>query len=272
MRIGRPRLEEREGRLAHRVPVESSLGPDELWFSVESRNSDLVTDRSEAALLGLLLPAMQRREEVRVEGQISGRFLHNLDGPFQFLLNSEFPWLERVPIRAEEIVPPPPRAPGVATGFSAGIDSFSVLADHHYGNPPPGHRLTHLLYNNVGSHGAEGNDLFAARYERLGPAVERIGLPFVAVDSNLMSFYDEKLSFKVTYTLRNAVVALLLQGGIGRSFHAAGTVLGKRSRYRPLRDIAFLDPILLPMISTEALDAVSAGGHYTRVEKTLQVA
>ncbi|HUF88932.1 MAG TPA: hypothetical protein VMR66_03000, partial [Gemmatimonadota bacterium] len=47
---------------------------------------------------------------------------------------------------------------------------------------------------------------------------------------------------------------------------------GKRSRYRPLRDIAFLDPILLPMISTEALDAVSAGGHYTRVEKTLQVA
>lgn len=56
------------------------------------------------------------------------------------------------------------------------------------------------------------------------PAADRIGLPFVAVDSNLMAFY-KSLAFKDTYTLRNVTVALLLQAGIGRSFHAAGTVV-----------------------------------------------
>lgn len=270
MRIGKPHLLERDGQSAYRVAVDSAHGIGELWFGVEPRFGDLMTDRSEAALLGLVLPAMLRGQDIHLEGTISGRALHNLSGPFQSVLASVIPELRKVRIHAEVVAAPPRPAAGVATGFSAGIDSFSVLADHHYGDPPPGYRLTHLLYNNVGSHGPAGNPVFRARYERLKPVADRMGLPFVAVDSNLMSFY-EGLGFKLTYTVRNAVVALLLQAGIGRSLHAAGTIL-ERTHTGPANDVAFSDPVVLPMVSTEALDAVSVGGVYTRVQKTLQVA
>lgn len=271
MKIGRPRLVERDRKLEYRVDVESLEGATELWFGVAEEHGDLVSDRADAAVLALLLPAMRAGEDLYVEGPVSEKLHYGLSGLFQAVMQHLVPALRPVRIHAAEIGPAPGRAQGVATGFSAGIDSFSVLADHHYGSPSPGYRLTHLLYNNVGSHGGTGNPLFRLRYERLRPAADRIGLPFVAVDSNLMAFY-ENLAFKDTYTLRNVVVALLLQAGIGRSFHAAGTVVSGPPPTLPLHDIAHLDAVVLPMVSTEALDAQWVGGNYTRVEKTLQVA
>lgn len=272
MRIGVPRIVERDGGVEYRVDVEASAGPRELWFRVDASHGDLVSARADAALLGLLLPAMRAGEDVDVQGEVSERLLYNLSESFQFVMRFVIPELREVAIRAASGGVAPNRARGVATGFSAGIDSFWVVAEHHYGEPVPGHRLTHLLYNNVGSHGPEGNPLFRRRHARLRPVAERIGLPFVAVDSNLMSFYRSDVSFKHTYTVRNVVVALLLQAGIGRSFHAAGTVLDGTPPSLPLKDIAHFDPVILPMMSTEALDAVWAGGTVTRVEKTLQVA
>lgn len=272
MRIGPPRIVRRDHGAEYRVEVESSAGTAELWFRVSDEHADLVSDRSDAALLGMLLPAMASGEDVRIEGPVSERLYYNLSGPLQFAMRHVIPGLRSIRIHPSEVVSGARRVGGVATGFSAGIDSFSVLADHHYGDPPPGYRLTHLLYNNVGSHGVEGNPLFRMRYERLRPVAERIGLPFVAVDSNLMSFYGEDVSFKRTYTVRNVVAALLLQAGVGRTFHAAGTVLSGVPPSLPLKDVAHFDPVILPMMSTEVLDAVWAGGTYTRVEKTLQVA
>lgn len=271
MNLGRPRRIERDGALEYRVGVEFSQGATELWFSVDERHADLVSDRADAALLAMLLPAMVLGEDLTVQGPVSEKLHYGLSGLLQTLMRHLVPELKPIRIHTSEIGPGAERAKGVATGFSAGIDSFSVLADHHYGNPYPGYRLTHLLYNNVGSHGDTGNPLFRARYERLKPVVDRIGLPFVAVDSNLMDFY-EGVGFKHSYTLRNVVAALILQAGIGRSLHAAGTVVNGIPPSLPLNDIAHLDPVILPMVSTESLDAEWVGGHYTRVEKTLRVA
>lgn len=40
----------------------------------------------------------------------------------------------------------------------------------------------------------------------------------------------------------------------------------------PATDIAYTDPVTLPLLSTEGLDVFSVGSEYTRVEKTLRVA
>jgi hypothetical protein len=272
MRIGRPRIEERDGRVEYRTAVESGSGPPELWFAVAREHGDLLSNLADAALLTLILPAMRAGEHVRVEGPLSEKLLYNLGGIFQSVVARVIPSLSRARIDAREAVSPVERARGVGTGFSAGIDSFSVLADHHYGNPSPGFRLTHLIYNNVGSHGeAGGTALFRLRYDRLMPVAERIGLPFVAVDSNLPAFFDG-LDFKETYSLRNTVVGLLLQKGLGRSFLAAGTTVMGPPPTLPVHDISHLDPSLLPMMSTEVFDAVWVGGDQTRVAKTLRVA
>jgi hypothetical protein len=271
MRIGAPRIVQRDHGVEYRVEVESRVGAGELWFGVSEEHRGLVSNRADASLLGLLLPAMQAGEDIEIEGAVSERLHYHLSGPFQFVMRHVIPDLRPIRIRPAAIESTDRRASGVATGFSAGIDSFAVLADHHYGDPPPGFRLTHLVYNNVGSHGRVGNPLFRLRYERLKPLADRIGLPFVGVDSNLMSFY-EHVKFKHSYTVRNATVALLLQAGIGRSFHAAGTVLTGAPPSLPLKDVAHFDPVILPMMSTEVLDALWIGGTTTRVAKTLQVA
>lgn len=58
------------------------------------------------------------------------------------------------------------------------------------------------------------------RRERLKPIVERIGLPFVTVNSNVSTFY-QGWRFQATHTPRNTSVALLLQQGIGRFLYVS---------------------------------------------------
>ena len=83
MRIGRPRLESWESGVAYRVPVETRGSTSELWFRVGREHGDLLSDRADAALLGLILPAMKAGEDVEVEGAVSPRLLYHLSGPFQ---------------------------------------------------------------------------------------------------------------------------------------------------------------------------------------------
>jgi hypothetical protein len=206
---------------------------------------------------------------LEVEGAVSDRLVFNMRR-LQSVLRLVLPQLKPLEVvfanvsNAESAL-----APGVATGFSAGVDSYAVLADYHYGTPPARFRLTHLLFNNVGAHWAGGESLFEKRYQRLRPVAERIGLPFVKVNSNLDAFYAG-FTFESTHTFRNAAVALLLQRGIGTFLYASGygyadTFVGEASTSN------HSDAVTLPLMSTGAVSALSVGSEYSRVEKTLKL-
>jgi hypothetical protein len=157
-------------------------------------------------------------------------------------------------------------------GFSGGIDSFSNYYDHSGDRAPEEYRITHFVHNNVGSHGqdATGKDhsVFAQRYEALRPVADSLGRDFIKVNSNL----DEVIGmdFQLTHTVRNAVIALLMQKGIGKFLYAS-TYSFKKTRVEPWHDMAVLDPIALPLLSTESLECIASGGQHTRVEKTMCV-
>jgi hypothetical protein len=66
-------------------------------------------------------------------------------------------------------------------------------------------------------------------------------------------------------------VALVLQGLISKFIYASAFSysdfhVGKNY------DLAYVDPILVPLLGTEGLDCISHGGQYTRVEKTARIA
>jgi hypothetical protein len=274
MKISKPEIRQQENQLLSTVQVESLDGSSTLWYSVEKKFGDLLTDFSDAPLVALLIPAMANGEDIHISGTISERLFYNLSGPYQPYLQCFFPALRRVSIHPENVQARNQRASGVATGFSGGIDSYSILADHHYSrNVPEAFRLSHLFYNNVGSHGQgeEAERLFRERYARLAPVAERIGLPFIAVNSNLDSFYKKGLGFVKTLSQRNPSVPLLLQGGIVRCMYASGISFKEIAKGNPL-NFSYFDLITFPMLSTEALDLFSVGSEYTRVEKTLRVA
>jgi len=272
MKISKPQIVQENKLIIYRVGVESIKGNETLWYSLHESFGDFLSNSCDAPLVALLLPAMAIGEDIHINGMISERLLYNLSGPFQRLLQHVIPSLRHVKIHPEGVwrgkADP---APGVATGFSGGIDSYCVLADHYYSNILEQFKVTHLLFNNVGSHGSGGERLFRERYNRLLPVAELLGLPFLIINSNLDSFYGKRLGFQQTHTLRNASVALLLQGGIGRYMYASGFNYSD-AFVGPTYDIAHSDTITLPLLSTDTLDAFSVGSEYTRVEKTLHVA
>ncbi len=270
MKISSPEIVQQHGNVLYRVSVDFSKGTQTLWYSLSAEFAALVCDRSDAALVALLIPAMVCGEDIYISGTVSEKLYYNLSVRYQHILQSLIPSLHLIKIYPSNVEPASYKAAGVATGFSAGIDSFSVLSDHHYKEVPLGFRVTHLLYNNVGSHDKGGEHLFIERYVRLKSFVkERIKLPFVAVNSNLNDFYG--LNFQQTHTPRNVSVALLLQGGIGRYLYASGC--GYANVFiGATHCMAYSDPITIPLLSTEALDAFSVGSEYTRVQKTLCVA
>lgn len=274
MIINEPEVIHEEKETIYRVQVQNSSVDKKLWYSVPKEFGGMISSSGDAALVALLFPAMAKGENIRITGSISEELFYNLQNSYQEILRIVFPSLKRVAITPEKLSISNDRASGVATAFSAGIDSFSVLADHHYAkNVPEGFRLTHLVFNNVGSHGAGGEQLFRKRYKRVEQVAEQIGLPILAVNSNLDSFYiDLGFPFIDTHTPRNASVAHLLAGGIGRYLYASTYDYRSVSVGPSFGGLPRSEPIILPLLSTPSVDLLSCGSEYSRVEKTLNIA
>lgn len=255
------------------TPV-ASHRPAQLWFEVGGAEGLDVATSSDSALIALLIPAMVRGEDIIVHGPVSAMLLHQVRGPVQAMLRCLLPSLRPVRIHAEDVRPAvaAARRGGLVTGFSGGVDSFCVLADHLGPNVPPGMEISHLIYNNVGSHSDGGEGLFHERRARLEPAVKRLGLPFISINSNLNDFFAEsRLTFQQTHTVRNAAAALLLQASIPAFLYASSFAFHDIAVV-PSPAMARTDPVLLPMLSTEVMRLMPSGTEYSRVQKTLRVA
>ena len=271
MRITKPQIEHSGDLTTYKVSVETRTGANMLWYRVEGAHGHLLDDTTDAAVVALLLPAMATGEDLRIDGMVSARLLENLP-ELQRVLKQIIPPLRVVQFHAEAVHYGQPRpTAGVATGFSGGVDSFCTLADYFYDHPPGPGRITHLLFNNVGSHEAGGESLFRRRYRRLLPVASRMGLPLLVVNSNLDAFYGRRLSFQQTHTLRNASVALLLQRGLSSWLYASG-IPDQDAFVGPAPDLSYSDSVTLPLLSTETLHTASVGGCYSRVEKTQHIA
>ena len=271
MRIGAPEYRTTDSLTYIQTSVESSQDSRLLWYSVPREYTDFLSDLCDAPLVALLLPAMARGEDMQVSGRVSERLYHNVAGPYQALLQQMIPALHRVNVIAKNLVQSTGRANGVATGFSAGVDSYRVVADHFLTDVPASMRLTHLLFNNVGSHGPVGERLFERRYRHVAGIADRLGLPLIKINSNLDEFYEDRLHFERTHTPRNASVPLTLQQGIGRFLYASAYNYTD-IRVGPNTTMAHGDPLSLPLLSTDTLDLASTGSERTRVEKTIQLA
>ena len=273
MRIGKPELDPGNGEITWSVDVHGlAEAPDRLWFRLPAQYADMVTGLADPAVIGLIVPAMHAGERIQADGAVTGELSHSLTHGYQHILEAVIPGLRRVALDTPFTVEAGDQAPGVATGFSAGVDSFAVLAEHYFSAVPDVLRLTHLTFFNVGSHnsGEMGRRRFRERFGLLAPVAAEIGLPFIPVDSNLDDFYTFS-NYQQTYGPRNIAAASLLQEGIGRYFFA-GSFSFAHTGVRRSNDTAFSDPISLPMLTTRRFRPVSHGNQYTRVEKTLIVA
>ncbi|WP_221074906.1 hypothetical protein [Agarivorans aestuarii] len=270
MQIYAPKLYQDNGS-KYESRVELNGASKVLWFNLQTGNAEQLSTSCDAALIALLIPAMLKGQDITIHGPLSEKLLFNAQVPLQSILCSLIPRLKRISITATNTLNTTTSSSGVATGFSAGIDSYATLSDYYKNSGPKQLSISHLLFNNVGSHGKEkANKLFNSRFKKLHSAASELNLPFLKIDSNLEEFYGRELDFQLTHTIRNASVALLLQPIL--KFYLYSSAYSYESlKVEETYDIAFADAMILPLIATESLTMLSVGSEYSRVEKTLKV-
>lgn len=274
MRIGTPALESAGGHTTWTVAVDGAAGtPDRLWYRLPDEHAGMLTERADPAVIGLLIPAMHSGDPMMIEGPVTHELVHNLTHGYQHILETVVPGLSRVALETSNFAAAGQPVSGVGTGFSAGIDSFAVLAEHFFSPVPEDLRLSHLTLFNVGSHSPDaeaGRRRFIALRDRLAPIADGIGLPLIPVDSNLDDFYGFT-DFQQTHGPRTISAASLLQAGIGR-YYVAGSFPYRHLGVERSPGTSRSDPISLPLLATATFRPLSHGSQYTRVEKTLIVA
>ena len=269
--VERTEHREEDGWAIFETAVRHPQLPNCLYFRTFSRYSGHISEESDAPALALLMPAMALGEDIHLSTTVSEKLLRNLNGPIQTILLAIAPYLTRVEVKAT----PAPRTPHhgdglVATGFSSGVDSFCTLTQYHRANAPQGFALSFLTYNNVGSQTQSNTKEFLERYNRLKPKASQEGLDLVPIDSNMEEFFQvsDELDFVQTHSVRNSATGLLFQQRTCRFLYSSAypydaTFVGET------RLIARADPVLLPLLGTEAIEVVPVGGELTRVEKTV---
>ena len=246
-------------QLVYSVPIEYGH-----WFT---------TDRCDGFVVGLLLQAMERHEDMIVEGPLSSRLFHSLQGFFIPMMAQAFPNLHPIKIIPSSLTDAPSGGNGVATGFSGGIDSFATVVQHWAREESPSHKVSHFLFHNAGSHSTGDPEaarrLFHQRYATLKPFAQEAEIPFVPVDSNVSEIFP--IDFIRMHPTLNASIPLVLQNQFHRYFYAS-TYKYADCGVNKTDDIARFDPMAFHLLSTEGLDCVSTGCQMSRVEKTRLVA
>lgn len=276
MRISKPRRRE-AGDVSHlAASIEYHGGKRELWFSVPRQWAyGFTEDRCDGFVVALLLQAMEMGEDIRVDGALSSRLYHNIVNTFIPVVVEAFPRLRAIRLHPSELVDVRSFGSHVATGFSAGIDSFASFITHHINETSDTHKVSLLLFNNVGSHGSfscgeeRGRKLFQQRQKLVIPFAEEVSLPFLAVDSNIACIFAT--DFIKMHSALNCSVPLILQNLIGR-FYYASTYKYADCGFGSVQDIGKLDPFIIHALSTESLECLSSGCRFSRVQKTQLVA
>lgn len=260
--VSKPFMKSGDSRTTISCRVEGENLPSELWFSVPNEYASyLAIECPDWIATSLLIPAMLRGGDLRIEAPVSEDLLISLQGALQTLFRDQIGGLKPVAVMARKAGKRQltGSAELAGTGFSAGVDSFCTLSEFS---------VDILVTNNVGAMGeGEGVDgIFKVFCERTEAYAKSKGSRSVSVDSNLAAFYRD-FSFQQTHTIRN-VSAILVLRNLFRRYYYSSTYGPLDLHLGPTYDMSTADPAILKLLSNGGLEFVSSGSQRTRWEKT----
>lgn len=245
--------------------------PDRLFFECNANALPESTAPSgNFALVGLLYPAMALGEDLEINAPVSPLLLHTIQHDVQSLLIDYNPELKRIKVSATSVTLAPLEVPSdVATGFSAGVDTFTTLTLFTANDVPDSRHLTSLTTFDVGAMGNvdDSSEIFEKYSRRLRDYAKDNDFLWQTARSNLDQFYSAvSANFQTTHVIRNVAAALIFEDIFGCYLYSSSYP------YRNINskndDMSYIEPIILPLLSTETLQFVSAGAGLARVQKT----
>ncbi|MFB4168901.1 hypothetical protein [Virgibacillus sp. JSM 102003] len=248
---------------------EHSQKSDTLWYEVEEKYGEYLTDESaDGFLVGLLFYALKNGCDMEVLAPISQNLYYSINN-YLIPLLVKIHGYKRIRIKCNELLKEPILSKGaVGTGLSCGIDSFATIVDHLDNSCPEEYKITHYTFFNVGSHGDNGGEkarkLFKERAEITKKYASEYGKEFISVDSNISEVLQ--MNFKQTNTMRSLSAVLILQRLFKIYYYSAGVPI---TRFKLTNDSTnSFDIFNMSMLSTETIRFFSSCPIMTRTEKT----
>lgn len=246
---------------------------EKIWFKVEKKYEQyLCHERSDAFVIAILNFAMRNKHDIICDAPISEDLYYNIDKYLIDAISSYNPNFYRTKIEANIATDSLPCAGAIGTGISCGIDSLHAVACQTNLKFKK-HNITHLAFNNVGSHG-EGNHAKQLYSERLAlpkKFAEEYGFEFVASDSNLMDVVPQNHFKSHTYSSMFAVYCLqklysiYYYASAGYRYHEF-TLIDKECN-----SCGSYEMLSLPLLSTKNLRIYSEGEGMSRLMKLKDV-
>jgi hypothetical protein len=250
--------------------VEGGPFPERLYFRCQARIlPELKAPSGNFALVGLLFPAMALGEDLEIDAPVSPTLLYAIQHDIQSLLLDYRPELKRIKVSATSLTPSSfSTQKDVATGFSAGVDSFSTLALYSGQDVPESRRITSLTTFDDGAISPPElpSEIFEKYTHRVRDYAETNDLKWQVARSNLDPFYTALgYNFQITHVIRNVTSAFIFEDML--SCYLYSSTYPYRAINSRRDDMAFIEPILLPLLSTETLRFESSGAGLARYEK-----
>lgn len=245
-----------------------------IYIGVLPENEDmLAVDVYDAFLFIPLYMAMYYHTDLRIHGSVSKSLYRNLVDYVQPILCSFSNKLQKVNVIVDGYKEAEGPHDVVGTGLSCGVDCLSTVYKYFVEEKDPQYKINALFMLNCGWHGEYGKEetikIFNERYLENKKAADDMGLPLIAVDSNLHAFLwnlDDLASYFALYSCVFALQRRMRRYYISSSF-SYGQVMdyGKFARNRDFSEYG--DPLVLPLLHSANCELVSDGCQYTRSEK-----
>ena len=245
----------------------------EVWFKVDKKYEEfLCYERGDAFVIAVLNYAMRNHHDIVSDAPLTEDLYYNID---KYLVDAIAQYNKdfyRPNITAEVASEPLPCAGAVGTGISCGVDSLHALASQTSMKFKK-HNITHLTFNNVGSHGEgeHAEKLYQTRLERPRRFAEEYGFELVASDSNLQNVVVQNHFKSHTYSSMFAVYCL--QKLYSVYYYASSGY--KYHEFRlfdiPGSSCGSYEMLSLPLLSTHNLRIYSEGEGMSRMTKLKSV-
>ena len=245
----------------------------EVWFRVDKKFEDyLCYERGDAYVIAVLNYAMRNHHDIVSEAPLTEDLYYNID---KYLVDAIAQYNKdfyRPNITADVASEALPCAGAVGTGISCGVDSLHALACQT-AMKFKRHNITHLTFNNVGSHG-EGEyaeQLYQARLERPRAFAKEYGFEIVASDSNLQNVIKQDHFKSHTYSSIFAVYCLQKLYSVYYYASAGYKYAEFTLEDKPQDCPGSYEMLSLPLFSTHNLRVYSEGEGMSRMTKLKSV-
>lgn len=252
--IHRPPSSRRKSRRSFAAWVQIGDKRHSIWYRT---SREILNDRVEPLLAIALLPAMKLGTDLQLPAAASPRLLGALD-EIQNIFHLWDRRFQKIQVHAPRRLRAN-RAPGkgVACFFSGGLDSFYTALKHRA-------EIDSLVFVHGFDISLDKRALRLKVARAIRRAARELGKPLIEIESNLRSFCDPFVPWKLYHGAALASVALLLSDRFRKVYIPSSDTYAELYAWGS-------HPLLDPLWSTEETQIVHDGCEATRVDKLREI-